>query len=241
MPFIEKKDRVVVLLSSGLDSTYNLYKSAQVDEISLALTFDYGQRAASQEIARSALLCQKLKIPHQVISLPWFSQFQSSSLINKNVDIPTGSQIQMDDMRISEKSAQSVWVPNRNGIFLNIAAGFAEALGAQFVIPGFNLEEAQTFPDNSQAFMTSLDHAFSFSTANHVQVKCYSHGLDKTQIVRESMQLGIVFEDLWPCYHNQDHWCGQCESCQRFLRAMKNNAIELKLKSHSRSLDPAEL
>jgi 7-cyano-7-deazaguanine synthase len=222
-----QKARVVVLLSSGLDSTYNLFRAAQIDDIALAITFDYGQKAAPKEIARSSALCQKLGIPHQVISLPWFSQFQSSSLINKDSEIPTGSQVQMDDFRISQKSAKSVWVPNRNGIFLNVAAGFAEALGAQFVIPGFNLEEAQTFPDNSKNFMSSLDHAFSFSTANHVRVKCYSYELDKTQIVKEALHLGIVFEDLWPCYHNLEHWCGQCESCQRFFRALKNNSVEV--------------
>ena len=51
-----------------------------------------------------------------------------------------------------------------NGIFLNIAAGFAEALSAQAVLPGFNKEEAATFPDNSVDFLESLNHSFSFST-----------------------------------------------------------------------------
>ncbi|MFN8944686.1 MAG: 7-cyano-7-deazaguanine synthase QueC, partial [Pseudobdellovibrionaceae bacterium] len=201
---------------------------SKLDEIVLALTFDYGQRAASKEIERAQALCEKLNIDHQVISLPWFSQFQSSSLLNKNMKVPIGAQIQMDDIQASKDSAKSVWVPNRNGIFLNIAAGFAEALGAQYVIPGFNIEEAQTFPDNSEAFMKALDHSFSFSTANHIQVKCYSHTMNKTGIVSEGKKLGMDFTQLWPCYHNNDHWCGECESCQRFKRALDQNSIEFK-------------
>ncbi len=216
-----RKEKTVVLLSSGLDSSYNLYQSVRNDEVVFALTFDYGQRAAPKELDRAAKLCQKLNIPHQVISLPWFSQFQSSSLINRNFEIPGGNDVQIDDLKVSEKSAKSVWVPNRNGIFLNIAAGFAEAVGAKFVVPGFNIEEAQTFPDNSAAYMKALDHSFSFSTGNHVEVKCYSHNLNKTEIVREARQLGINFADLWPCYHAEESWCGQCESCQRFQRALR--------------------
>lgn len=215
-----KKEKAVVLLSSGLDSSFNLYQALRHDDVVLALTFDYGQRAAPKELDRAAKLCKKLNVPHQIISLPWFSNFQSSSLINRSANIPSGNEIQIDDLKASEKSAKSVWVPNRNGIFLNVAAGFAEAAGAKYVIPGFNIEEAQTFPDNSAAYMKALDHSFSFSTANHIEVKCYSHNMNKTEIVREARKLGMDFNDLWPCYHDQTEWCGQCESCQRFQRAL---------------------
>lgn len=216
----------VVLLSSGLDSTYNLFKAHQQGEVVLALTFDYGQRAASKEKQKAAELCQSLNIPHQVVSLDFFKQFQSSSLLNTEMDVPVGDQIQMEDLKASQESAKSVWVPNRNGIFLNIGAGFAEALGADYLVPGFNKEEAATFPDNSEEYVEKLNASFSLSTANGVNVICFSTHMTKTEIVKECLELGVDFQQVWPCYFNQESICGSCESCQRFLRALKENGVD---------------
>ncbi len=211
----------VVLLSSGLDSTVNLYEARAQSEVVMALTFDYGQRAAQQEIQHARELCLELQIRHHVIELPWFKEFTSSSLVNRTQNVPVNSEVSIDDMTVSARSAQAVWVPNRNGIFLNIAAGFAEGLGAKWIIPGFNVEEAATFPDNSQAYLQAATQAFTFSTANHVEVKCFTTDLNKTQIVRRGQELGVRFNLIWPCYFDEAKPCGVCESCQRFQRACR--------------------
>lgn len=214
----------VVLLSAGLDSTYNLLRAHQEFKVSLVLTFDYGQKASLRELQRARHLAQSVNLRHEVVSLPWFKIFTQTSLLSDKA-VPVGADIQIDDKETSERSAERVWVPNRNGIFLNIAAGFAEGLGAQFVVPGFNLEEAQTFPDNSAAYLASLDQSFKFSTSNHIRTKCYSIALDKTQIVAEGKRLGLPFHALWPCYLSGAEWCGQCESCQRYRRALSANGL----------------
>lgn len=216
----------IVLLSAGLDSTYNLYRAREEGKVSLAITFDYGQKAAAREISRAQAMCQKLKIPHSVIDLSFFKQFQSSSLLNPDLKIPQGEEVQMDDLNTSQQTAKRVWVPNRNGIFLNVGAGFAEALGARYVVPGFNKEEAVTFPDNSDDFIQVLNKSFVFSTANHVEVKCYSAQLDKTEIVRELKKREFDFSDVWPCYESGEKICGRCESCQRFGRALQANGVK---------------
>ena len=141
--------------------------------------------------------------------------------------IPTGREVSIDDMERSTETMKAVWVPNRNGILLNIAAGFAEGLDASFVIPGFNVEEAATFPDNSQDYMNALDEAFSFSTRNRVKVKCFSTAMNKTQIVTEAAKLEVPLKDLWPCYFAEEKWCGECESCQRFSRAIRESGVSL--------------
>jgi len=212
--------KYVVLLSAGLDSSTNLYAAHREGKVLLALSFDYGQRAAIKEIPKAQDLAQKLEIPHQTVSLPWMGQFSGSALLNTEKNVPTGSDISIDDFEISNRTAKAVWVPNRNGIFLNIAAGFAENLGADFIVPGFNKEEAATFSDNSEDFMKVLDQSFSFSTANKVKVACFTQGMDKTEIVGFAKKLGLDFKMLWPCYLAGDEWCGKCESCQRSLRAM---------------------
>lgn len=215
----------IVLLSSGLDSTYNLYKAHAAGSVLLALTFDYGQKAAEKEKQYSANLCKKLGISHQVVTLDFFRQFDTSSLLNVKKDVPIGDAIQMDDVGASQESARSVWVPNRNGIFLNIGAGFAEALGADAVIPGFNKEEAATFPDNSEDFISRLNDSFCLSTANHVKVRCFSTNKNKSEIVADCLEMGVNFEDIWPCYFSNKSICGICESCQRFLRALSTNGV----------------
>jgi 7-cyano-7-deazaguanine synthase len=218
--------KAVVLLSGGLDSSYNLFRAAREFEISLALTFHYGQKAAPKEIATAQKLSRKLKIPHRVVELPWFRDFTNTKLVAAG-EVPKGHEVSIDDLEKSMETMRAVWVPNRNGILLNIGAAYAEGLNAKYLIPGFNAEEATTFPDNSQAYLESLNQAFHFSTANHVEVKCFSTGLNKTEIVREAIKLEVPLADLWPCYNAAEEWCGTCESCQRFDRAIRAAGVQL--------------
>ncbi len=214
------KLRSVVLLSSGLDSTVNLYEAKQVSEVALTITFDYGQRAAEREIESAAKISAKLSVPHKVLKLDWFKDFTQTSLVNRSADIPTSANVQIDDLEQSNVTAKAVWVPNRNGIFLNIAAAFAEGLKADWIVPGFNAEEAATFPDNSQGYLEAATKAFSFSTSNQVQVRCFTTQMTKTQIVARGRELKVDFDSIWPCYFGEAKPCGQCESCQRFVRAL---------------------
>lgn len=222
------KRKAVVLLSSGLDSSVNLFEAAQKEEVVLALTFDYGQKAAKKEIEHSAKLAAYLKIPHKVIALPWFKDFNKSSLLVESEAVPTGKSVDIQSHEQSLQTAKSVWVPNRNGIFLNIGAAFAEALGAQIVIPGFNAEEATTFPDNSEAFMKELTTSLSYSTANHVQVECFTVKLQKPDIVKKGMALNMPWNLLWPCYFSKEKWCGECESCLRSKRAFSVAGVDVQ-------------
>jgi 7-cyano-7-deazaguanine synthase len=219
--------KAVVLLSSGLDSSFNLYKARKTYEVVLALTFDYGQRAARREIESAQRLATSVNVPHKVIDLTWFRDFTSTSLVSGG-QIPIGHDVEIDSLPKSLETAKSVWVPNRNGIFLNIAAGFAEGLKAAAVIPGFNYEEAQTFPDNSRAFLKALDHSFSYSTGSGVVTECFSAEMNKSQIVNEAIRIGVPLAELWPCYFDGDTWCGTCESCQRFKRALEANGVDFE-------------
>lgn len=213
--------RAVVLLSGGLDSAFNLWRAPRDFEVVLAVTFDYGQRAAQSEVRAGRALSERLTIPHKVVELPWFRDFTRTSLVNKAALVPVGREIEIDHTETSVQSAKAVWVPNRNGIFLNIGAAYAEGLGADVLLAGFNAEEAATFPDNSLAFVEASTRSLWFSTANHVQVHSYCINLSKTQIVREALRTDLPLDVIWPCYFSGDDWCGQCESCQRFSRAVR--------------------
>ena len=211
--------RSVVLLSSGLDSTVNLYEARLRSEVVAAVTFDYGQRAAQKEIQNARAQCDHLGVRHIVVPLPFFREFTQTSLVNRATDVPTKNEVGIDDMKKSAESAVRVWVPNRNGIMLNIAAGYAEGMGAEWIVPGFNREEAMTFPDNSESFLESLNKTLAFSTNNKVEARCFTSGLQKAEIFGRAVKLGIDLEKLWPCYNDDDVLCGECESCLRFRRA----------------------
>lgn len=225
---MKSQSKAVVLLSSGLDSTVNFYEALNKFEVTLTLTFNYSQKAAAREIASAQILSQKEGVKNLVIELPWFSNFQQSSLINPTKSFPIQGEVQIENHEQSLKTAKSVWVPNRNGIFLNIAAGFAESTGAGIIIPGFNKEEASTFPDNSVDFMNALDQSFYFSTANRVKVECFTKNLNKTEILKRALELMVPLQHLWPCYDNQEKWCGVCESCLRSKRAFQENGLSPK-------------
>lgn len=219
----------VVLLSAGLDSTVNLYEAHKKGEVVLAVTFNYGQRAAEKEIFKAKKLAEELQVRHKVVNLDFFKDFGSSSLIDKSKKLPLSKEVLIEDLKTSQSTAKSVWVPNRNGIFLNIAAGFAESLKANLVIPGFNLEEATTFPDNTQNFLDQLTSSFSLSTSNHVKAYCFTTHLNKTEIAKRGLELKVNFRNIWPCYQALENWCGECESCQRAKRAFHENGLKFPI------------
>ena len=202
----------VAILSGGLDSTVSLAAAVRKMEVVLALTFDYGQRAARREREASARIARHYRVPHRVIRTPWLAALTGTALVNRQAALPRHE--------MSERSAKAVWVPNRNGVFIEIAAAHAESAGATRLVTGFNREEAATFPDNSKAYVGAVNRALSYSTANGVRVVSFTIDLDKRAIVRLGRKLGAPLGHIWPCYEGGKAWCGSCESCLRSLRAL---------------------
>src|SRR5690554_4218123 len=97
--------RSIVLLSSGLDSTVNLFAAKREGEVLLALTFDYGQRAARKEIDRARRLADHCDVPHQVIELPWLGNLGSSALTKHGNSVPT-DEVRIDDIKASQNTAK---------------------------------------------------------------------------------------------------------------------------------------
>jgi len=129
----------------------------------------------------------------------------------------------LDDLEVTQATAKGVWVPNRNGIFIHVAAALAERSDAVQVVVGFNREEAATFPDNSAEYMHRVSRALELSTANHVRVASYTVDWDKFRIVAEMRKIvekPFPFELLWSCYEGKERPCGGCESCRRLARAL---------------------
>lgn len=225
-----ERTSAILLLSGGLDSTIAAYLARERYDFALALTFDYGQHACQREIEAAAALAFELNCPHEVISL----SFLKTSLVSSLTEPLSSSELlpvpdDLDNIDLCKDSARSVWVPNRNGLFLNIAATIAEHRKIDWLICGFNREEALTFPDNSKPFIDMANLFFHYSTANGVRVLSPTIDMDKTEMIALARERGFSLEHFWSCYRGKSPlMCGRCESCARAIRAFKQaNVWEL--------------
>lgn len=214
----------IILLSGGLDSVVSLALGKEKFNITLALTFDYGQKSVQKEIMASAKLSEYYGLEHKVIKLDWLRDITKTSLVS-NAEIPTGEKLKNE-----ENSAKSVWVPNRNGLFLNIAGSFADSEGYSHIIIGANKEEAQTFPDNTKQFIDRINSEFEFSTRVQPKVVAPLIDCNKFEIVKLGLERRIPFELLNSCYKDTEKHCGVCESCVRLKKALIANNAETYVK-----------
>ncbi len=213
------RERAIALHSGGLDSCVAVALAMQSCDVALALTFDYGQRAAAREKEAAAAFCRERSIEHRSIALPWLAELGKSPLTHKDAKLPVVEPKNLESN--SHERAEAVWVPNRNGLFIAIAASFAEGMEAKHVIAGFNREEAATFPDNGIEFIDATEGALCFSTLNKVKILCPTKDMDKKAIAREFVGLKLGPHSFWCCYEGGERLCGVCESCARTIRAFR--------------------
>lgn len=205
-------------MSGGLDSVVSLAIAREKYNIELALTFDYGQKSVKQEILSSDKICKYYNVAHKVIKLDWLEKITHTALVSDS-DIPVNI-----DLENSKEAAKSVWVPNRNGLFLNIAAMYCDSFNIDYIIFGANKEEAETFSDNSIQFNNIADEFFKLSTLKKPKILAPCANLEKYEIVQEGVNLNVDFSLLKSCYNSikktgKSH-CGVCESCKRLHSAI---------------------
>ncbi len=209
----------IVLLSSGLDSTV-AFKEAydRCDEV-LCVTFDYGQRAGKKELMFSKTICERFHVGHMVIELPWYGKFRGA--LTGGGELPKISGRELDDSEITRKTADQVWVPARNVVFLSIGAALAENYKYDYIVTGFDAEEAATFPDNTPEFVEKFNGMLKFGTLTHPEVYSPLVSLDKTGIVKRGIEIDAPLELSWSCYEGKEKPCMVCESCLRRKRAFE--------------------
>lgn len=225
----ETEIKSIILLSGGLDSFVSLALAKEDYKIQLALTFDYGQKSVEREISASKRICKHYNIEHNVIKLDWLKEITQTALVSKK-EIPLTSLSDLSSDDFVNKSAVSVWVPNRNGAFLNIAGCFADSFGYDYIIFGANKEEGQTFPDNTQEFIDRVNAEFEFSTQKKPKAYAPLINLCKNDIVKIALERGVPLELTRSCYSTKEKHCGICESCVRLKRALAHNNCEETIK-----------
>lgn len=201
--------RAVVMASGGLDSTVSLAIAHKTMDVRLVLFFAYGQRSLASERAAVVALAGYYGLPMREVDLSWLEGLA-----------PEGMRSGADPGADGLRHIDDVWVPNRNGVFLNVAAAFAEAYRCQVVVAGFNREEAEEFPDNSSEYVRRLSHALELSTRAGVRVESPTLEMDKRQILRAGLGAGAPLSTIWSCYRSGARMCGTCASCARLKAAL---------------------
>lgn len=211
-------NKALILLSGGLDSLVALDIASKDNNMVLALNFNYGQKAFREENEASAKIAKKYNIELKTINLPYLKEVCNNALTdNKNNKLD---------------KFEEVWIPNRNGLFLNIAACFCEQLKIEKIIMGLNLEEAQNFSDNSTEFIKSADKFLYYSTQIHPVIFAPCSKMTKIDIINYAIDNNLPLDIIKSCYNaiansGKKH-CGKCMSCKILHNAiLKSKKPEL--------------
>ena len=208
-----KNNTAIVLLSGGLDSLVSLDIASKKFDIKLLLTFNYGQKAFKEEFDASLNIAKFYNIPHKTIELPFLKEITNNALTdNKNNNL--------DDF-------SSVWIPNRNGLFLNIAASYCDKFGYDYIVFGANKKEAEQFSDNSEEFIEKCNVFFQYSTLKQPKVFAPCLYFDKIEIINYAIENNVPLEFIKSCYDsksntNKKH-CGKCMSYKLLKEALEKS------------------
>ena len=205
----------VVLLSGGLDSATTLAIARQEGFACHALSFDYGQRHRFELSAAANVAGSIGVVEHRIVTLDLSAEggFGHSALTDA-IDVPKG---------FSEQAGIPVtYVPARNTIFLSIALGFAEVIGAFDIFIGVNAVDYSGYPDCRPEFVAAFEAMANVATAaaakQEGQYRIHAPLIEwsKEQIIRTGLGLGVDYSLTHSCYDpdGQGRSCGLCDSCR---------------------------
>ncbi len=206
--------KAVILLSGGLDSATVVAMAKAEGYACYTMSFDYGQRHRAELQAAERVAQQLGVVEHKVIGMD-LAGIGGSALTDSNIAVP-------------EQPGEGIpvtYVPARNTLFLSLALGWAEVLGARDIFIGVNAIDYSGYPDCRPAFIEAFERLANLATRAGVEGQGFSiraplQDMSKADIVRAGVQLGVDYSMTVSCYQADDDGraCGKCDSCR--LRAV---------------------
>ncbi|NDB81411.1 MAG: 7-cyano-7-deazaguanine synthase QueC [Alphaproteobacteria bacterium] len=196
------KTKIVVPVSGGMDSVVLLYKAVELvgSKNVFTLTFDYGQRHNKElECADYHINQARCSQQHKTINASFIKQLApTSSLTNNDIATPNIHEI-------AGEAQPKSYVPNRNMIFLSIAASYAEAVGASVVYHGATkVDSLAGYWDASPEFLPTINAILALNRENRITVEAPLITMDKADIVKEGVRLNVQFSKTYTCYSGED-------------------------------------
>ena len=221
------KNKAVVLLSGGLDSTTTLAIAQKEGFEVYALSFDYGQRH-KVEIERARKIAKNFEVAdHQIMTID-LRQFGGSALTD-SIDVPTNR----DEKELSAE-IPITYVPARNTIFLSFCLAYAEVKIAQNIFLGVNAVDYSGYPDCRPEFIAAFETLANLATKVGVEgkEKLKIHTpliqLRKAEIILKGFELGVDYSLTHSCYNPGEDGisCGSCDSCLLRLKGFNDADLE---------------
>ncbi len=204
----------IALVSGGLDSMVAAGLAREAGYRIFALTIDYSQRHRV-ELDAAARVAQALSAERHIVLPVDLSAFGGSALTDAAIAVPKDG---------VDGSIPLTYVPARNTIFLSLALGWAEAVGAHDLVIGVNALDYSGYPDCRPGFIEAFEAMAAQATKAGVEGRSFRvHtpliAMTKAQIAAEAARLGLDAGMSWSCYDPTPEGkpCGQCDSCR--LRA----------------------
>lgn len=204
--------RAVVLVSGGLDSA-TVLAIAKADNFDCyALSFDYGQRHRAELVAAKNITQAQTVSQHHIMSLD-LTWMGGSALTDNAIPVPAHTQANTAQIPIT-------YVPARNTIFLSVALGWAEVLGANRIYLGVNAVDYSGYPDCRPEFLSQFQATASLGTragveGQQIQILAPLITLSKKEIIIRGLSMGVDYSLTLSCYDPdaQGRACGRCDSC----------------------------
>lgn len=200
--------RAVCIMSGGMDSTLSAYMMKEQGYEIIAVHFNYDQRTEVKELECFHNICKALEVEESyVLDLDFFKQLNASSLVNKDIEVPTSG---------VEEGIPTTYVPFRNGIFLSMAAAIAEKEGASVISIGVVEEDSSGYPDCRHDYIKSMQESINLGTKDKTNIEIHMPlvALKKSEIVSKALSMDVPLELTWSCYKNSEKACGVCDSCR---------------------------
>jgi 7-cyano-7-deazaguanine synthase len=214
----QSKPKAVVLLSGGLDSTTLLYSVANDGYDVHGLSVDYGQRHRT-EIEYAKRSAERIGGRHSTIDLTTVTRFLTgSSLTNPEVAVPEGHYAD-ENMRVTV-------VPNRNAMMLTVAFAVAASEGAKRVAVAVHAGDHAIYSDCRPEFVERFQAMQDASLGEHIELYTPFLHVDKLEITRRAVRLGVPVEETWSCYNGGELHCGRCGTCVERAWAIAEAGIE---------------
>ena len=208
---VERK--AVVLLSGGLDSATVLALARQQGYACYAMSLDYGQRHSAELVAARRVAEVQGVVEHKVMPID-LTLIGGSALTDSCIEVPDRP---VDGIPVT-------YVPARNTIFLSLALGWAEVLGAWDLFIGVNAVDYSGYPDCRPEYIQAFQRLSQLATRAGVeggkfQVHTPLIDMSKAGIIRAGTRLGVDYALTVSCYAADEagRACGRCDSCR--LRA----------------------
>ncbi len=213
--------KAVCLLSGGMDSSTLAYEARAMGYEILALHTCYGQRTAKKEYECALKIAECVGADEFFpVSLDYLVRIGGSSL--------TDTTLEIQDYSERDEGIPATYVPFRNANLLSIATSYAEARGAEAIFIGVQASDYAGYPDCRPEFIEAFQRVIGIGTSDETDIRLMAPfvNLNKTEILRRGLELGVPYEHTWSCYRNEEPACGRCDSCHYRLAAFEELGIK---------------